>query len=78
MATPQLNGRIKVRERPTYGDMLWEQKATRLELNARIDKLADKINAPDGEKIFSSWHVSAADMSTLAIGFGVIYALIFK
>ena len=46
--------------------------------NARIDKLADRISAPDSETKFSAWHVSAADMSTLAVALGVIYALIFK
>lgn len=47
MATPQLNGRSKARERPTYGDMVWEQlqdtktevRETPKELNARMDRI---------------------------------------
>lgn len=51
MPTPQLNGRTKSRERPTYSEMVWEQiqdtrtevRETRKELNARMDRLEEEM-----------------------------------
>lgn len=53
MPTPQLNGRTKSRERPTYSELVWEQiqdtktevRETRKELTARIDNLKKELNA---------------------------------
>ena len=52
MPEPQLNGRSRTRERPTYTDMVWEQlrdtktevKETRKELNARMDRLEHRMD----------------------------------
>lgn len=53
MPTPQLNGRTKSRERPTYSELVWEQiqdtktevRETRKELNVRMDNLKEELNA---------------------------------
>lgn len=53
MPTPQLNGRTKSRERPTYSELVWEQiqdtktevRETRKELNTRIDNLKEELKS---------------------------------
>ena len=53
MPTPQLNGRTKSRERPTYSELVWEQiqdtktevRETRKELNARMDRLEEELKS---------------------------------
>ena len=57
MPEPQLNGRSRTRERPTYTDMVWEQlrdtktevKETRKELNARMDSLEHRMDRLEEE-----------------------------
>ena len=53
MPAPQLNDKIKTRERPTYTDMIWEQlqdtktevRETRKELNQRMDRIEEELKA---------------------------------
>ena len=53
MPTPQLNGRTKSRERPTYSELVWEQmqdtktevRETRKELTARMDRLEEELKS---------------------------------
>lgn len=57
MPAPQLNDKIKTRERPTYTDMIWEQlqdtktevKDTRKELNARMDRIERRMDKLEEE-----------------------------
>ena len=53
MPAPQLNDKIRTRERPTYTDMIWEQlqdtktevRETRKELNQRMDRIEEELKA---------------------------------
>ena len=55
-----------------------EVKATRLELNSRIEKLSDKIDAMHNEMKSSTGHISIANITTVGLALGVLYAIFLK
>ena len=89
MPAPQLNDKIKTRERPTYTDMIWEQlqdtktevRETRKELNQRMDKLEEKVDDfRDKVKVNPCFlpNISSVDLWYIAVTFGVFYSILFK
>jgi len=49
---------------------------TRKELNARIDKLENKIDSLHNEIKSSTGHISIANISTAGIALGVLYSIL--
>ena len=71
----ELNARMDRIERRM--DKLEEElKATRLEVNARIEKLADKIDGMHNEMKSSTGHISIANITTVGLALGVLYAIL--
>ena len=73
----ELNARMDRLERRM--DKLEEElKSTRLELNDRMEKLSDKIDDLHKEIKSSTGHISIANITTVGLALGVLYAIFVK